>query len=176
MGRTILPAALLVLLAGQGLLPAQEPSEQAKRGRQLFFESANQGSRCGNCHSLENKGSVIAPDLRRLAGLSPRALKTAILSTVTEYVVAADVKGNRVFPALKGEETDTTIVLWDLSKMPPEARSVKKADVNSYGANRTWKHPPASADLTSQQLADVIAYLRFVAKGDTRPVEREDVN
>lgn len=161
----------LVLTTGMAL---GQPA-QVQRGKTLFWESPGAGSRCGACHSLEGRGQTIAPDLRRLAGLSPRGIKTAILSTVTEYVVTPKLKSGKAFPAFKGEETDKTIVLWDLTTTPPQARQTDKAEVLGYGSNTAWKHPPASANLTTKQLADVIAYLRFVSKGDTRPVSEDDL-
>lgn len=161
----------LLLTAGVAL---GQPA-QAKRGMALFWESPDAGSRCGACHSLEGRGQAIAPDLRRLAGLSPRGIKTAILSTVTEYVVTPNLKSGKPFPALKGEETDKTIVLWDLSTTPPQAKQTDKSEILGYGSNTAWKHPPSSAKLTTKQLADVIAYLRFVTKGDTRGVSEDDL-
>lgn len=165
--------AFIGLLLACGVAAAQPA--QAQRGKALFWESPNAGSRCGSCHSLEGKGTAIAPDLSRLAGLSPRGIKTAILSTVTEYVVVPKLKAGKSFPAYKGEETDATIVLWDLSTTPPVAQKLNKSDIASYGSNSSWKHPPASANLTGKQLADIIAYLRFVTKGDVRGVSEDDL-
>ncbi len=37
--------------------------------------------------------------------------------------------------------------------------------------NGTWKHPPESTGYTKEQIADVIAFIRFVAYGDTKGVD-----
>ena len=171
-GKWVAAAAAAVMVAG-GVAMAQ--NDQILRGKATFFESPSLGSRCGSCHSLEGKGKPIAPDLRRLAALSPKGMKVAILSTVTEYVTVVELKNGTQFPALKGEETDSTITLWDLRSTPPEARMVNKADVKKFGSNSVWKHPPASANLSAKELADVIAYLRYVAKGETAPVSADQL-
>ena len=161
---------VIILGAQSGPMP-----DQAKRGQEIFLASPHAGSRCATCHSMEGRGRAVGPDIRRLAGLSPKALRIAIKSTVTAYVVTANLRNGKKFPALKGEEDDKEIVLFDLSKIPPVEGTYQKSEISSYGANMNWKHPPASEELTDQQLADLIGYFRFVAKGNTRTVLPEEV-
>jgi hypothetical protein len=151
----------------------QEPAQVA-RGRKVFFESEAVGTRCGNCHAIEKKGTPAGPDLGRLAMLNPRAIKMAVLSTATQYVVSAKMKTGATFPAMKGAEEGAEVQLFDLSTNPPELKKVPKADVE-YQPNTAWKHPPESTRLTAAQLADVIAFLRFAATGDKKTIRPEDV-
>lgn len=151
----------------------QEPA-QAVRGRKIFFESEAAGTRCGNCHAIERKGTPAGPDLGRLAMLNPRAIKMAVLSTATQYVVGVKMKAGGGFPAMKGAEEGAEVQLFDLSANPPVLRKVPKADVE-YQANTEWKHPPESTRLSAPQLADVIAFLRFATTGDKKTIRPEDV-
>lgn len=153
---------------------AQEPA-QVGRGRKIYFESEAQGTRCGNCHLLEKKGTPVGPDLSRLALLNPRAIKMAVLSTATQYVMQAKLKSGPTMPVMKASEEGADVKLFDLSTNPPQAKTVPKADIDKMEPNATWKHPPESAKLTPEQLADVISFIRFASNGDKRPVKPEDV-
>jgi hypothetical protein len=157
-----------VLVWAQGAAPP----DAAKRGRELFFDK---GPRCATCHSAEGKGTKVGPDLTKIARVSPRGLKVAILSTVTEYVVTAKLKSGESFPAMRMEQTGETVRLWDLSKMPPMERTLKTSEVDSYGGNATWKHPPSSAKLTNENLADLMSYVRFAAYGDRKGVNASEI-
>jgi len=42
--------------------------------------------------------------------------------------------------------------------------------------NANWKHPPESRGLAKEQLADLIAYLRFALLGDTKGGDAKDLN
>jgi len=162
----------ILMLAGVLLAQNSDPPAAAARGKKLFFE---EGPKCATCHLAEGKGRKVGPDLKRLAMLHPRALKMAILSNGTEYVVVAKLKTGESFPAMRVEQNADTLKLWDLSKPEPEMKTLKPADLDSYGANSTWKHPPTSAGLSMQQLADIMSYIRFAAEGDRKGVSAEDI-
>lgn len=152
----------------------QEPA-QVGRGRKIFFESEAAGTRCGSCHAIEKKGTPAGPDLGRLAMLAPRAIKMAVLSTSTQYVVIAKLKSGSSFPVMKASEEGAEVKLFDLSTNPPELKTFAKSDIDNYQPNATWKHPPESTRLTAAQLADVIAFLRFASTGDRKTIRPEDV-
>jgi hypothetical protein len=59
--------------------------------------------------------------------------------------------------------------------MPPEAHDVQRADIGSMAANNTWKHPPSTRKYTDQQMADIIAYVRYAGAGTRTPVDPDDV-
>jgi hypothetical protein len=41
--------------------------------------------------------------------------------------------------------------------------------------NRTWKHPPASAGYTSQELADLIGFLKWASTGSQKEIKAAEV-
>ena len=41
--------------------------------------------------------------------------------------------------------------------------------------NNAWKHPPSVEVCTAQEMADLIAFIRFSAYGDTSGVKVSDV-
>lgn len=166
-----IPAPLSLLL----LVSQQEFSgpEQARRGYALFFDSSK--AACGSCHALSGRGTPAGPDLKVIARVPPRGLATAILSTRTQYVQEVKLKSGQSFPAMRVKEDEQTAEYYDLSKTPPELRKLARSDIESARDNESWQHPPASADLSSQELADLIAYIKYAVYKYTGTVKPEDV-
>ena len=156
----------IVLLFAQAAVPTQ-----TERGEALFFD-AQKG--CATCHALKGKGTAIGPDLTVMGRLAPAAIAMAARSTVTQYVQVAKVKGGGSFPAMTGKKDDKSVVLFDLSKMPPEKKELPPADF-SMGSNDKWKHPPAADKISNEKLADIIAYVKFASTGTRKSVSPDDV-
>ena len=168
-----LPLALAIPASFLFTAFAQNPPAQAARGEALFFETAKPLA-CGTCHAIGSKGTAIGPDLSRWARINPRAVGMAIKATVTENVQIVKPKGGAEFPAIKGKEDGDKITLYDLSKNPPEAMSLAKSEFSAK-PNSSWKHPPSKADLSSQDVADLISYIRWMGFKDTKGVKVDDV-
>jgi mono/diheme cytochrome c family protein len=149
-------------------LLAQAAPTQLDRGEALFFDNARG---CGACHALKGKGTAVGPDLKDIAHLSPRGIAMAIRATATQYVQVVTLKAGRSFPTMpaKGDQ------YYDLSKTPPEAVTAAAADVGSKGPNNGWKHPPSGWNLTPQQMADIVAYIRYAGAGTRGTVSPDDV-
>ena len=157
----------IVMFLAQAAVPSQ-----TERGETLFFD-AQQG--CASCHALKGKGSAVGPDLTGLGRLGPAAIAMATRSTVTQYVQVVKLKSNGSFPAMVGKKDDKTEVLFDLSKNPPEKKEVALADIASMGGNDVWKHPPAANKIGAEQLADIVAYIKYAATGTKKAVDPADV-
>jgi len=155
---------LLVFL----LVPARAATPtQVERGEALFFDA---GNGCSSCHALKGKGTAVGPDLTAISRLSPAGFAIAIRSTVTQYVQSTKMKsGGGAFPGIASGDQ-----VFDLSKMPPEARGAK-ADIGSTSPNSTWKHPPSTRKYTPEQLADIIAYVKYAGTGTKTAVDPDDV-
>lgn len=163
-----LSTSLLFLLPA-ALMGADLP-EQAKRGKELFNLKSSAGYACSTCHELGGEGVAVGPDLKSMGRLHPRAVVMGILATRTQYVVEVSPKGGAAYPAIQSGET-----YYDLSKNPPATVKPTPGEIKGARDNATWKHPPESRGLTKQQLADVVAYIRFVTTGDTKGVDVKDI-
>jgi mono/diheme cytochrome c family protein len=155
----------VILLMAQAVAPSQ-----VDRGEAQFFASPEG---CGSCHALKGKGTAIGPDLKGIARVSPGGIATAIRSTVSQYVQIAKLKSGESFPTMP-PTGDGKVKIYDLSKTPPELHEVDKADV-SLAPNNVWKHPPSVRKYTNEQLADIIAYIRYAGAGNRQPVDPSDV-
>jgi hypothetical protein len=99
----------------------------------------------------------------------------AARSTVTQYVQVVKLKSGGSFPAMTGKKDEKIVVLFDLSKNPPEKKEVAPTDIASMGSNDVWKHPPAANKIGSEQLADIVAYIKYAATGSKKVVDSSDV-
>jgi putative heme-binding domain-containing protein len=169
----LLASACSVMAAGPLPAPDAKPPAQAARGQAAFFDE-NVAAHCGGCHSLAHKGTAVGPDLTRLAHLNARAIVMAIRATRTQYVQWIKLKNGKEFPGMPGAKDETTVQYFNLSATPPELKKLDKSEIASAGDNATWKHPPESAGYTAQQLADVIAYIKWASYGDTKGVSPAD--
>ena len=156
----------LALLLAQSAVPTQ-----IDRGEALFSDAARG---CGSCHSLKGKGTAVGPDLKEVSRLSPRGIATAIRSTATQYVQVVKLKSGQSFPSMPLKEGASEGV-YDLSKMPPELHKVTQAEIASTSPNSAWKHPPSGRTYTPEELADLIAYIRFAGANNRQPVSPDDV-
>ena len=145
---------------------------QIQRGEALYSE-AKRG--CATCHALKGTGTAVGPDLTVLARLSPQAITMAVHSTATQYVQAVKLKSGQTIIAMPGPKDDKVVQLFDLSKNPPELMKVEKADIVSMNNTDTWKHPPAATRYTSEQLADIVTYIKFKATGTKKAVSPDEV-
>jgi hypothetical protein len=58
---------------------------------------------------------------------------------------------------------------------PPEKKEVAPSDIASTGSNDVWKHPPAANKIGNEQLADIVAYIKYATTGTKRAVDPADV-
>jgi len=143
--------------------------QQVQHGEALFAE------RCTECHALKGRGTAVGPDLSVMGRLPARAIATAIHSTVTQYVQTVKLQSGETFPGMPVAGDESHPQFYDVSKMPPELRKMERADVKSMTSQDTWKHPPAVANYTSNDVADIVAYIRFAVTGSVKPVDPADM-
>ena len=155
--------------------PGDGPATQIERGRQWFLHSSK-GTACATCHSLEGAGTAIGPDLTRLASvIGPRGLVTTIQMTMTACVQQIRLQNGRIFPGILKQKDGEQMEIYDLTKTPAVLLKIKSADVAAMKTNNKWSHPPTSTGYTPDELADIIAYLKFVATGVAKDVTASEL-
>jgi cytochrome c2 len=168
---------IAILTASAVLACYAEMPEQAKRGSELFFKSSK-GLPCATCHEMEGKGTPAGPDLKNIAVVGARGIVMAIRATRTAYVQEVELQTGKKYTIMQHRETPEEIICYDLNagdgKKPAELK-LKKVHIKRVRDNAAWKHPPESAGYTDQELADVIAYIKYTARGSTDPIGADDV-
>lgn len=166
----------LTVLSGL-VLSAQEkvpPTAQTKRGHDLFLKSPK-GTPCATCHSMAGVGTAVGPDLKNLTALAtPRGMVAAMQMQMTENVQLVKTK-DASFPGIQKQKQGDQVQIWDLSATPPVLRTLTSQDIVSMNRDTQWKHPPATADYSSQELADIIGFLRWATNGTVREIKVADI-
>jgi hypothetical protein len=175
---SFIPLLTFVTLVYWSTLAAQnrpEASVQVERGKH-YFEASPKGLACATCHAIDGVGTPVAPDLRRLSGaVSPHDLMRTIEMVQTVFVQEIQTRDGRIFPGIQKQIEGNVIEVWDLSRTPAMLLKLKPAEIISMEENRTWKHPPASADYTKRELADIIGFLKWAASGEEKEITPADL-
>ncbi len=169
---------LMVSALGLPAIQAQDkpaPTPQIERGRE-FFTNAKKGVACKTCHQLGGVGTAIGPNLTNMASNgSVHSLVMTMHMTMTEHVFR--IKTNvSSFPGILKAKYGDRAEYYDLSQMPPVVRTLFNNQIVSAERDDKWRHPPALANYTQQELADIIAYLKFVTTGSQREVVATDID
>ncbi|MBZ5611576.1 MAG: c-type cytochrome [Acidobacteriia bacterium] len=152
----------------------QPPTPQIQRGHDLFVKPAK-GVACATCHRMGGEGIAIGPDLTTMGTQgTPHVIVMTMHMTMTNYVQSFKTVGGTFPGMLKAKTADDTEV-WDLSQMPPALQRLPNKQIISTDRDSTWKHPPASVEYSSQELADLIGYLRWAATGAQKEVKASEV-
>ena len=169
--------AALAFAAGLPLVTAQEkqpPTPQTQRGRDLFVKSPK-GTACGNCHTMAGVGTAVGPDLSRMASLAtPRGLVAVIQMDSTMNVQEIKTAAG-TFPGIQKQKQGDDFEIWDLGQTPPVLRKLTSKEILSMNRDQHWKHPPTQAEYTSQELADIVGFLRWAASGTQREIKAAEI-
>jgi len=134
-------------------------------GRALFFDSA-ETQNCRVCHTTQNRGGRIGPDLTGLAGKPPREILRSIVaphaSIEERYAtITITTRAGEKFTGVKRDENETMIRLYDTSTLPPVSRAFLKSDVAKTERLNTSAMPADYASKYSlKQLLDLVSFLK----------------
>jgi hypothetical protein len=152
------------MLSAASIQDKVPPTAQIQRGREYFVNSPK-GTACKRCHQLGGVGPAIAPDLTTMASYgSVHSLVMTMHMKLTENVLQIKTPVG-AFPGILKSKAGSRIEVYDLSKLPPELRTFGTNQIISMDRDEKWKHPPALANYNQQELADIIAFLRWAATG-----------
>jgi len=140
---------------------AQEASDgaPAARGKAIFD---GKGA-CRGCHRINSEGPRIAPDL---SSIGSTLSADAITKTLTDPNAAlrpavrsirAVTRDGKVVVGVRLNEDMYTVQLVDEQE---HLRSLTKKDLREYAILTTARMPSYREKLTTQEIADVVSYLR----------------
>jgi mono/diheme cytochrome c family protein len=169
--------AVLAFAASSQLMTPQEkqpPTAQTRRGRELFLKSPK-GIACGTCHTMAGVGTAVGPDLTKMASLAtPPGLVAVIQMGMTSNVQEVKTAAG-TFSGIQKQKQGDEFEIWDLSQTPPVLRKLTSKDIISMTRDQHWKHPPTTAEYTSQELADIVGFLKCAATGSQRGIKVADI-
>ena len=124
---------------------------------------------------MAGMGTAVGPNLTTLAStVGPRGLITTF--KMTNYAYVKDYRlSTETFPGIEKRKQGNEIEIWDLTQLPPVLRKVESKQIISAKQTKIWKHPPAAAGYTSQELADLIGFLKWAATGSQTEITVSDI-
>ena len=136
-----------------------------EEGRKLFFDSSETRN-CRVCHTVQNRGGHIGPDLTEIARKPPREILQGIVAphaAIDEKyaTIMITTRAGENFTGVKRDEDETTIRLYDTSTLPPVSRAFLKSEVAKTKRLNTSAMPADYASkYTFKQLLDLVSFLK----------------
>lgn len=130
----------------------------ASRGEVLFTGTGT----CGSCHRVNGKGPRVAPDLSDIGALrTADALERSLIDPTGAMLpvnrsVRAVTRDGKIITGRRLNEDTYTVQLIDEQE---HLISLEKADLREYTVIKTSSMPSYKDKFSSQELADVVAYL-----------------
>jgi putative heme-binding domain-containing protein len=136
----------------------------AEAGRALFFDSA-QTQNCRVCHTAQNRGGRIGPDLTGLAGKSPREILRSIVAPHAAIddkyaTISVTTRDGEKFTGVKRDENATTIRIYDTSTLPPVSRAFLKSEAKIERLNTSAMPGDYASKYSLKQLLDLVSFLK----------------
>jgi putative heme-binding domain-containing protein len=144
----------LFLLAAVGALDGQSGSD----GKRIFEGKG----RCLECHSIDNQGGALGPDLTEIGIMrSPESLRLALTDPSAEIspgysTIVAVTNQDRRFEGIALNEDDISIQLRTADGMP---RSFLKESLRELQREERSLMPPYAAELSPAEIDSLVAYL-----------------
>jgi putative heme-binding domain-containing protein len=134
-------------------------------GRSLFFDSGETRN-CRVCHTTQNRGGRIGPDLTEIVSKPPREILQGIVAphaAIDEKyaTITITTRAGEKFTGVKRDEDDAMIRLYDTSTLPPVSRAFLKSEVTKTERLNTSAMPADYASKYSfKQMLDLVSFLK----------------
>jgi putative heme-binding domain-containing protein len=133
-------------------------------GRTLFFDSAETRN-CRVCHTAQDRGGRVGPDLTSLAGKSPREILRSIVAPHVAIedkyaTITVTTRDGEKFTGVKRDEDATTIRIYDTSTLPPVSRAILKSGAKIERLNTSVMPADYASKYSLKQLLDLVSFLK----------------
>ena len=129
------------------------------RGREIFETKAD----CATCHRVKGVGPLgLAPDLGDVGALRSAAALQAVLLDPSAALIPINRPVRIVLrdgKTIRGRRVNEDTYTVQLVDEQGQLRSVSKADFREYEIITSSPMPSAAGKLTTEEIADVLAYL-----------------
>ena len=134
----------------------------AKQGRDSFFD-ATRGLQCSTCHSVGGRGIAVGPELAGPTVEDRDRFLSLVRASRSLHVLTATLKDQSVFPALRFEQNEGWIKLYDLTSAPPVLRTFEASTIVSLVNARDWSHESVTQDYKDEELKAIVKYLDWLS-------------
>ena len=131
---------------------------EAKQGRDWFFD-ATRGLRCSTCHSVDGRGIAVGPEFSGPTLEDQDRFLSLVRASRSQHVLIATLKDKSVFPALRFEQDEGWVKLYDLTSAPPVLRTFEASAIDSLVEARDWSHHSVTEDYEDDEIKAIARYL-----------------
>ena len=160
--------------------PSQGPAGEPDKGRELFFDAADDLN-CAQCHRVRGAGGTVGPDLSGLADRPGReilrdiVLPEARLSSQHPLFKLTTAAGERL-TVVKAGEDGQRIQVYDVTALPPVRRTMDRDQVQALEPQPGSPMPGTYGQrYTLKQLLDLVSFLKAAGPGSSSTVTLEDL-
>jgi mono/diheme cytochrome c family protein len=134
---------------------------EVERGRAVFLDATRE-TPCAVCHELEERGIAVGPDLAKAVPKAPAAIEAGLRNGPASRVIEVHTRKGERFPAFVVSEDERFVRVFDLTAAPPSLRTIERSQIESRKPAGAWNHAPYLEGIAPSQMADLIAYLRWL--------------
>ena len=133
---------------------------EAKQGRDWFFDATRE-LRCSTCHSAGGRGIAVGPELTGSSLEDQGRFLSRVRASRSQHVLTATLKDKSVFPALRFEQKEGWVKLYDLTSAPPVLRSFEASAIASLVNAKDWSHQSVTQDYEDDEIKTIVKYLAW---------------
>jgi len=134
---------------------------EIKKGRDLFFD-ATRTPQCSTCHSSGGRGISIGPELVGSLAVDQELFLSVVRASRSQHVLTATLEDQSVFPALRFEQNENWIKLYDLTSAPPVLRTFETGNIVSLLNTLSWSHELVTQDYKDEEIGAIFKYLDWL--------------
>jgi putative heme-binding domain-containing protein len=133
-----------------------------EKGKALFFDANNEAN-CGVCHAIEDSGTSIGPDLRKLKR-TPEQIYSAITDPPKSKLTKLTLKSGETVTGILAEDNAKTVRIYDTEGLPPVLRNIAKEEIAKSETIQSQVMPKTyGTQYTKEQISEIIRYIRGAA-------------
>ena len=134
---------------------------ETKKGRDLFFDATRE-LQCSTCHSAGGRGITVGPELVGPVAADQERFLSLVRASRSQHVLTATLEDQSVFPALRFEENEGWIKVYDLTSAPPVLRTFEAGTIVSLVNTQNWPHELVTRDYKDEEIKSIFRYLDWL--------------
>ena len=134
---------------------------EAKQGRDWFFD-ATRLLQCSTCHSVDGRGIAVGPELSGSTLEDQDRFLSLVRASRSQHVLTATLTDRSSFPALRFEQNEGWVKLYDLTSAPPVLRTFEASSIASLVDAKGWSHHSVTRDYKDKEIKGIVKYLAWL--------------
>lgn len=135
---------------------------EAKQGRDWFFD-ATRVLQCSTCHLVDRRGIAVGPELSGSTLEDKNGFLSLVRASRSQHVLTVTLTDRSTFPALRFEQNENWVKLYDLTSAPPVLRTFEVSTIVSLVDAKNWSHQSVTQDYEDEEIKVIVKYLSWLS-------------